>query len=179
MGVRKMKLDSTLSMAAIITSIVTLLLFSLLHYVIEPRKEKKKKKSGKFKELYAPLYMIINARFAGLVKGGSKFDAQRLYFTDAGSPGIIDDNYMIEFFFKNSSYASLQLLHEFDIYVKNVSVGHYSHVNVERLVKLIVKEYQQLRKELKLDYNQKELETGIPTRIKELRENDGVGIYNV
>ena len=165
-----MKFELTLSITAIATSVVTLGLFLLLHYVIEPRKEKKRKKSEKFKELYAPLYMIINARLGSLVMHGQKYGAEQLSFNNAGAPGIINDNYMIEFALKNSSYASIELLHVLDIHIRNTSDGWYNHMDIEELVKVIVKEYQQLRKELKLKYDEKELETGIPTKVREIRE---------
>ncbi|MBH0345684.1 hypothetical protein BK731_00600 [Bacillus thuringiensis serovar muju] len=152
------------------TSIVTLGLFLLLHYVIEPRKEKKRKKSEQFKELYAPLYMIINARLGSLVMYGRKYGAEQLYFNNAGAPGIINDNYMIEFVLKNSSYASNELLSVLDIHIRNVSEERYKYIELENLVKVIVKEYQQLRKELKLKYDEKELETGLPTKVREIRE---------
>ncbi|HDX9660570.1 TPA: hypothetical protein ROY05_005311 [Bacillus toyonensis] len=160
----------TLSIAVMVTSIVTLGLFLLLHYVIEPRKEKKRKKGEKFKELYAPLYMIINARLSSLVMHGQKYGADQLYFSDAGAPGIISDNYMIEFALKNSSYASPELLNALDIHIRNISEDKYRYMDIENLVKVIVKEYQQLRKELKLEYDEKELATGIPNRIIEIRE---------
>ncbi|MBT2576162.1 hypothetical protein J7E43_01675 [Bacillus sp. ISL-8] len=153
-----------------VTSIVTLGLFLLLHYVIEPRKEKKRKKSEQFKELYAPLYMIINARLGSLVMHGQKYGAEQLYFNNAGAPGIINDNYMIEFVLKNSSYASNELLYVLHIHIRNVSEERYNFMDLENLVKVIVKEYQQSRKELKLKYDEEELETGLPTKVREIRE---------
>ncbi|ANV73995.1 TPA: hypothetical protein ACGX4N_000683 [Bacillus cereus] len=161
-----MKIDSTLSFAAIIT----LSSFVLLHYVIEPRKEKKRKKSEKFKNFYAPLYMMINARLSLIRTHGKRNGAKELYFSDAGSPPFINDNYMFEFVLENSSYASVKLLSKLDAYIRSCTEsGGGDHEEIEELIKIVVKEYQQLRKELKLEYNKSELETGIPESIQILR----------
>ncbi|MGR5996622.1 hypothetical protein ACT7DF_06215 [Bacillus cereus] len=153
-----MGVDSTFTVPAI----VALGTFVLLHFVIEPRKERKRKRKEKFKELYSPLYMIINARLSLIRTHGRRNGAKELYFSDAGSPPFINDNYMIEFTLENSSYASFKLLNELDAYIRSCTEsGGGDHEKVEELIKIVVKEYQQLRKELKLEYDKSELETGI------------------
>ncbi|MDA2383541.1 hypothetical protein PDN41_17550 [Bacillus cereus] len=161
-----MGIDGTFTVPAL----VALSTFGLLHLVIEPRKEKKKKRKEKFKELYAPLYMMINAMLTSVILYERENGAERLYFTNAGSKGFIDNDYMIEFVLKNSSYASVELLSELDIYIRHATGGNLTSLEYENLTKIVVKEYQQLRRELKLKYDKKELKTGIPTSIGDIRE---------
>ncbi|WP_235713329.1 hypothetical protein [Bacillus mycoides] len=173
-----MKFDLTLSMAAMVTSIVTLVLFLLLHYVIEPCKEKKRKKSEKFKELYAPLYMMINARLTTVILHEEQKGAENLHFTNGGSEGFIDDDYMIEFVLKNSSYASVELLWELDNYNRYATDGTLTSLEYENLTKTVITEYQQIRKDLGLEYNEKELETGLPTAIRHIRAIHSIKMSN-
>ncbi|MEI2316481.1 hypothetical protein [Bacillus paramobilis] len=166
-----MKLDLTLSIAAIVTSVITLGLFAFLHYHIEPQKEERRKKSEKFKNFYAPLYMMINARlslyFHSVEKNGR--DVEQIFFDDAGSPEFIDNKYVISFILQNSSYASTELLDELEYYIYDVSQRGETGERHKNLVGTIVKEYQQLRKELGMDYDDDALKTGIPKRIRSLR----------
>ncbi|HDR7797823.1 TPA: hypothetical protein QCY03_001572 [Bacillus tropicus] len=166
-----MKLDLTLSIAAIFTSMTTLGLFFFLHYCIEPKKEARRKKSEKFKNFYAPLYMMINARLSlyfHSVKNNGR-DVERIFFDDAGSPAFIDNKYVISFILQNSSYASTELLDELEYYIYDVSQRGESGERHKDLVVLIVKEYQQLRKELGMDYDDDALKTGISKRMRSIR----------
>lgn len=149
-------------------AMVALATFLLLHLIIEPRKEKKKKRKEKFKELYAPLYMMINARLYSCVMFGRQIGRiDELYFESAGTQhGFIDDDYMIEFILKNSSHASVDLLNRLEQYISNASEGAEDAEELKKLVVTVVKEYQQLRKELKIDYNKEELKTGIPDKVR-------------
>lgn len=164
-----MRVDTSLSIAAIVTSLITLGLFVFLHYYIEPRKEKRRKKGEKFKELYAPLYMMINARLSTVILHEQQKGAENLQFTNGGSEGFIDDDYMIEFALKNSSYASFELLWELDAYIRYATAGKLTSLEYENLTKTVVVEYQQIRKDLGIEFDQKELETGIPTAIRHIR----------
>ncbi|MDF9523184.1 hypothetical protein P5815_21895 [Bacillus cereus] len=170
-----MKLDLTLSIAAIFTSLTTLGLFFFLHYCIEPKKEARRKKSEKFKNFYAPLYLMINARLShyifNLEKNGR--DAEQMYFSDVqsyGKPAFIDNAYVIRFVLENSSYASTELLDELEYYIYDVSEQLETGDRHKHLVEIIVKEYQQLRKELKMDYDEEALKTGFPKRIRSLKK---------
>ncbi|MEZ2366387.1 MULTISPECIES: hypothetical protein [Bacillus] len=167
-----MKLDSTVSFAAVIT----LGSFLLLHYFIEPRKEKKRKKSEKFKNFYAPLYMMINARLSFVIFRAKHDDSnlENVYFNDAGSPAFINNNYVIKFIIENSAYASIELLNELELYIRDVTEMDDSSEKNKRLIGIIVKEYQQLRKELKMEYDKNELKTGIPKEIQSLRDKNSV-----
>ncbi|ALL23636.1 hypothetical protein BTXL6_20280 [Bacillus thuringiensis] len=159
-----MKILSTFTAPAL----VALGTFLLLHLFIDPKKEKKKKKKEKLKELYAPLYMMINAQLSTCVMiGRQRGSIGKLYFDSAGKqPGFIDEDYMIEFILKNSSHASMDLMHRLEKYISNTTEGTYDHEEINSLVVTVVKEYQQLRKELKMDYNKEELETGIPDKVR-------------
>lgn len=170
-----MKLDLTLSIAAIVTALTTSGLFFFLHYCIEPKKEARRKKSEKFKNFYAPLYLMINARLSlyifNVEKNGS--DVEKMYFSDIRSYGkaeFIDNEYVIKFVLENSSYASTELLDELEYYIYDVSEMAETGERHKNLVEIIVKEYQQLRKELKMDYDEDALKTGIPKRIRSLRK---------
>ncbi|OOR57484.1 hypothetical protein BGP34_13465 [Bacillus mycoides] len=165
-----MRIDMSLSIAAIVTSVITLGLFLFLHYYIEPKKEARRKKSEKFKSFYAPLYMMINARLSHYfhsVKHNGR-DVERMFFDDAGSPPFIDNKYVISFILQNSSYASTELLDELEYYIYDVSQKGEGGERHKNLVGIIVKEYQQLRKELGMDYDDA-LKTGIPKRMRSLR----------
>jgi hypothetical protein len=175
--------------------IVTLLTFLILHFFIDPRKEKKKWREDRFKNLYAPLYTIIISRLgaAGLlneVREGKEF-----YLGSGGEKGHIDNDYMIEFTLKNSAYASKDLLnaiHDYTYFITSTrsiitSVSSNKErtkkeaddlkeasrkrvLYTKRLVTILVKEYNQLKKELNMNYDQEELETGIPEFLKDLFE---------
>ncbi|MEK4892200.1 MULTISPECIES: hypothetical protein [Bacillus] len=173
-----MKIDTTLSIAVLVSSTITLLLFVLQHFIIEPSKEKKRKQIEKFKELYAPLYMMINAMLTSVILYERENGAERLYFTSAGSQGFINNDYMIEFVLKNSSYASVELLSELDIYICHATGGNLTSLEYENLTKIVVKEYQQLRRDLELKYDENELETGIPTSIRDIREIHSMKMSN-
>ncbi|MGG3404436.1 hypothetical protein BKK39_23225 [Bacillus cereus] len=162
-----MSIELTIT-STVITSLAT---FLCLHYIIEPRKENRRKKSEKFKNFYAPLYMMINARLSlyfHSVKNNGR-DVEPIFFDDAGSPAFIDNKYVISFILQNSSYASTELLDELEYYIYDVSQRGESGERHKNLVVVIVKEYQQLRKELGMDYDDDALKTGIPKRIRFLR----------
>ncbi|AXR16974.1 MULTISPECIES: hypothetical protein [unclassified Bacillus (in: firmicutes)] len=178
-----------------IPAIVAILTFVVLHFIIDPWKAKKKWKEERFKNLYAPLYTIIISRLgaAGLLNAVSK--GKRIYFGSAGEEGKINNDYMIEFTLKNSAYASNDLLnaiHDYTYFIsstrsiiKSVSdkeertqreaddlkeASRKREEYTKRLVITFVKEYNQLKKDLDMDYNKVELETGIPEFLKDLFE---------
>lgn len=115
---------------------------------------------------------MINARLYSCVMfGRQKGRIDQMYFDSAGTnQGFIDDDYMIEFILKNSSHASVDLLNRLEKYISNVSEGTEDAEELEKLVVTVVKEYQQIRKELGIEYNEKELETGIPDKVRRVGE---------
>lgn len=175
--------------------IVTLLTFLILHFFIDPRKEKKKWREDRFKNLYAPLYTIIISRLGGAGLLNAVRKGKEFYLGNGGEKGNIDDDYMIEFTLKNSAYASNDLLsaiHDYTYFITSTSsiITSLSDKKqrtpkeandlkealekrrsyTKRLVTILVTEYNQLKKELKMDYEQKALETGIPEFLKDLFE---------
>ncbi|PFY80034.1 hypothetical protein [Bacillus toyonensis] len=178
-----------------IPAIVAILTFLVLHFIIDPWKAKKKWKEERFKNLYAPLYTIIISRLgaAGLPNAVRK--GEEIYFGSAGEEGKINNDYMIEFTLKNSAYASNDLLnaiHDYTYFISSTSskiqsvsdkkertkreaddlieASRKRKVYTKRLVITFVKEYNQIKKELDMDYSQEELETGIPEFLKDLFE---------
>ncbi|PGS67595.1 hypothetical protein [Bacillus thuringiensis] len=178
-----------------IPAVVAILTFLVLHFIIDPWKAKRKWKEERFKNLYAPLYTIIISRLgaAGLPNAVSK--GEEIYFGSAGEEGNINNDYMIEFTLKNSAYASNDLLnaiHDYTYFISSTSSNIQSvsdkkeetkreaddlieasrkrKVYTKRLVITFVKEYNQIKKELDMEYSQGELETGIPGFFKDLFE---------
>ncbi|MGE6503571.1 hypothetical protein ACQKF0_26095 [Bacillus wiedmannii] len=178
-----------------IPAIVAILTFLVLHFIIDPWKTKRKWKEERFKNLYAPLYTIIISRLgaAGLLNAVRK--GEDIYFGSAGEEGKINDDYMIEFTLKNSAYASdnlLNAIHDYTYFISSTSskiksvldkkertkieadelieASRKRKVYTERLVITFVKEYNQIKKELDMEYSQEELETGIPGFLKDLFE---------
>lgn len=75
---------------------------------------------------------------------------------------------MEKFFLDKAGYSSNELLEAWIEYSSQI-VG-YKKETTEQLVITIVKEYNQLKKELNMPYNENELRTGIPESIKEYRD---------
>ncbi|MDM5209215.1 hypothetical protein [Cytobacillus kochii] len=73
---------------------------------------------------------------------------------------------MEEFIIKNSGYASENLIDVFKDY--SSSVGVIEKVISERFTKTVVKDYNKLKKELKMKYKKSELRTGNPEVLKEI-----------
>ncbi|MED1478215.1 hypothetical protein COF81_19670 [Bacillus pseudomycoides] len=170
-----MKLDLTLSIAAIVTSTITLGLFLFSNYVIEPRKEKKRKKEEQLKNLYAPLFTMIITELVSVPIGVRNNQTEMVLFTDRSKEYCKNNSHFVKFALDNSRYASAKLLFELHKYVEDVMVEYHSPKNpiifpVDNLVRVIVKDYNQLRKELKEEYDTDELITGIPNVIKKTKQ---------
>ena len=150
----------------IISASVAILVAILNHFVITPYKEKKKRKREQLKNLYAPLYGIINVRTKLVIDLSMRKKKLML--------GNIDDThyqtreFMETFILNNAGYSSNELL---DVWIEYcVQFGNYEKEKTEQLVMTVVIEYNQLKKDLNLPYNKEELITGIPESIKEYRE---------
>lgn len=170
-----MKFDLTIPA----TVISTVILFLILHYIIEPRKERKKKKEERFKSLYAPLYTMIVAKLYDSKPIMIKSDSTDMMFWSKDKPKYLNDEYLIEFVLNNSAYASRELLKVVHKYVEALCIEKIDkkivdYDSVDNLVKVIVKEYNQLKKERREDFSKQELETGIPDFIMEMREKESV-----
>ncbi|MGN7196514.1 hypothetical protein ACTHS9_20790 [Bacillus mycoides] len=153
-------------LSAFISVIVSVLTFLIIHLYIEPRKVKRNFKMEQYKNLYAPVYAMILSRLnmakeTGWVGNGSITLGQR------SSQDHLDRKAMEKLILSNSGYASIELINIFKDYTASLKVPSEVTLN---LVTTIVKEYNQLKKELKMEYNEGELKTGIPEIIKEFRE---------
>jgi hypothetical protein len=150
-----------------VSAAVALITFLIVHFFIEPMKEKKRRKLEQYKIFYASLYTIVITR-ASIAKDFSiKHNRMALGHTDK-KPHLQPD-FMEEFIIKNSGYASENLIDAFKDYAS--SVGVIEKDISERFTKTVVKDYNKLKKELKMNYNKAELQTGIPEVLKEFRTN--------
>ncbi|MED0990282.1 hypothetical protein [Bacillus nitratireducens] len=166
-----MKFDLNIP-AAVISSVI---LFLILHYIIEPRKERQKKKQEQFKTLYAPLYTMIIAKLYDSKPIMENSDCTDMMFWSRDKPKYLNDEYLIEFVLNNSAYASRELLNAVHKYVEALCIEEINkkivgYESVDNLVKVIVKEYNQLKKERGEEFLKTELETGIPEFIQEMRK---------
>lgn len=153
-------------LSAFISVIVSVLTFLLIHLYIEPKKAKRNFKTEQYKNLYAPLYsMIISS--VNIVKEESVRD-RCIYLGYTSERTYLSTQNIEQFIFKNAGFASIELIEAtkdlastFDEIKKGVE---------QKLVEVTVKDYNQLRYELGMEYNKAELDTGIPDVIKEFRE---------
>ncbi|TPV44564.1 hypothetical protein [Bacillus dicomae] len=170
-----MKFDLTIPA----TVISTVTLFLILHYIIEPRKERKKKREERFKTLYAPLYTMIIAKLYDSKPIMKHHNCTDMMFWSKEKPKYLNDVYLIEFVLNNSAYASRDLLNAVHKYVEALAIEEIhktivGYESVDNLVKVVVKEYNQLKKERGEEFIQTELETGIPEFILKMREAEKV-----
>ncbi|MEI2396133.1 hypothetical protein [Paenibacillus phytohabitans] len=148
-------------MSAMISAAVAVLIFFILHFIVDPYKEKRKLTQERLQKLYSPLYALILAR------GRVYKDTMRTTSKDKLSLGSIKDHpfitreFMDKLIFENMAYASVELMDSWSSYVSRGSAPLEITV-IENLIKISVRDFHKLRKELRLDYDKTELETGIP-----------------
>lgn len=149
--------DGTITLA-VITSIAT---FCLIHFVIEPIKRKKEYKKERLKSLYSPLYVLVSHKIV-MGNHANKINGRptKIIFGGKNELDFTKDEYMIKFFMDKSSFASVELIDAFNDYYMKKLLNDVQDLSAERIMKLVVKEYNQLRKDLKLDYSREELKTG-------------------
>jgi hypothetical protein len=153
-------------LSVLISASVALLIAVLNHFIITPYKENQSRKREQLKNLYAPLYGIINVRTKLVIEDSMK--AKKLMLGNVAGSTYQTREYMEKFILDKAGYASDELLEIWINYTSGI-VG-YNKVSTERLVITVVKEYNQLKRKLNLTYNKEELKTGIPESIKEYRE---------
>ncbi|MYL34972.1 hypothetical protein GLW05_15415 [Pontibacillus yanchengensis] len=154
-------------LTAIISALVAVFIAVLNHFIVTPYKEAKERKRNRLKSLYAPLYGLINVR-TYIIKEFI-ISKKKLMLGGVDTAEYYSKEYMETFILENSGYASNKLLNAWIEYVTQ-DIGDYEEERTKNLVITTVKEYNQLKKDLKYPYNQKELETGIPECIKEVRD---------
>ncbi|PFB12668.1 hypothetical protein CN399_20805 [Bacillus cereus] len=166
-----MKLEMTLSLAAIITASTTWILFLISHFYLEPKKEKRKQREEKLKNLYAPLYTKIVTRLLEVPKAWRDQDKNMILYKSPEMKNYRENNHFVQFIISNSRYASVELLAEVHRYVVDVEYARtvpsgIQFISVDKLVKVIVMEYNQVKKDLDEEWDEGELRDGIPTIIK-------------
>ncbi len=118
-----------------------------------------------YKNFYAPLYTIVLTR-ASIVKEHSiKQNRMMLGHTDK-KPHLQPD-FMEEFIIKNSGDASQKFIETFKDYASKM--GSIDKETSKDSHNTVVKDYNKVNRQLKMNYNKKELLTGIPEVLKELR----------
>lgn len=152
--------------------IVSIITFLILHLFIEPIKAKKKHREDSLKNLYAPLYTIILCRLGvgGVMARINKniTGERQIVLGSVGNKGLTSFDYMLEHVLKNSGYASHALLLEINRYSEKYLAKEVTATDSENLMIVIVKEYNALKKKLKMEYSKPELKTGIPTYVEEV-----------
>ncbi|MGG4155872.1 hypothetical protein [Bacillus muralis] len=148
-----------------ISAAVALITFLIVHFFIDPMKEKKRRKMEQYKNFYAPLYTIIITRL-NIVKDFS-IKNKRMALGHTDKKPHLQPDFMEEFIIKNSGYASENLIDAFKDYASKV--GAIDKEVSETFTKTVVKDYNKLKKELRMNYNKEELKTGIPEVLKEFR----------
>jgi hypothetical protein len=147
--------------SVLISAGVALFIAILNHFVITPIKENRARKREKLKNLYAPLYSLVMTR-VNLIKP-QIVTSGRYMLGGLSDSTWLNKEYMHKFFLEKAGYASNDMI--------NAWISYSSAINpsqdiTKRFVFQLVKEYNQLKKELRLPYNKKELETGIPDILK-------------
>ncbi|PEO54217.1 hypothetical protein [Bacillus wiedmannii] len=160
-----MDFESTITISAIVSAVVTIVLFLIVQFVLEPAKEKKRKKDEKLKNLYAPLYTMTVAK---LIETPEEARIEYNFFLRGESKNLNSEDYL-QFILKNSRYASNDLLAKAHQFAEELArkrsyptASGNAYIEVGDLVRLIVKEYNQLKKDLKESPNENELKTGTP-----------------
>lgn len=152
--------------SVLISASVALFIAVLNHFIITPYKERKNRKREQLKNLYAPLYGIINVRSKMVIELSMK--SKKLMLGNADNKEYQSGVFMEKFIMDKAGYASNELMDAWIEYSSQIT--GFKKETTERLVIAVVKEYSQLKKDLNLPYNEEELRTGIPESIKEYRE---------
>ncbi|WP_226087468.1 hypothetical protein [Mesobacillus sp. S13] len=152
--------------SVLISGSVALFIAVLNHFIITPYKERKNRKREQLKHLYAPLYGIINVRVKLVIEMSMR--AKKLMLGNVDNKEYQSGVFMEKFIIEKSGYCSDELLEAWIEY--SSQFGEFKKETTERLVVAVVKEYNQLKKDLNLPYNKEELKTGIPESIKQYRE---------
>jgi len=141
------------------SAVVALAVFLILHFFIEPRKENRKLAQERLNKLYGPMYSLIIARYnlAGR-------------FLEEVTLGSIKDHrfltkeHMDDFFLENSGYASTELIHVWGKYASNDMLELET---IHDMIKTVVREYNELRKYLNMDYDIDAIQDGFPQMMRE------------
>lgn len=147
--------------SALISAVVAFLILIISNFIIEPKKQRKQQKKEKLKNFYAPLYTLIILRMQ-IVEEIIVRDS-RLTLGSISSNETTSKEYLQKFFLENSGYASDKLI----VYWVEYNVQPITKEKTTNFITTIIKEYNKLKKDLKLDYDHNELETGLPSFLRE------------
>lgn len=153
--------------SVLISASVALFIAILNHFIITPIKEKRKRKREQLNNLYAPLYSLISTRL-NIVKPQIVIKGEYLLGSNQQSV-YLNKEYMETFFLERSGYASDKMI---DAWIGYTGVIIPDRKATKNFITQMVFEYNQLKKELGLNYNSRELETGIPEVLKDVKFND-------
>ncbi|WP_408893488.1 hypothetical protein [Paenibacillus taichungensis] len=142
-----------------LSAVIALGTFLGLHFLVEPRKEKRKHRFDRLHNLYSPLYALILAR-GYYVEGERSPEGGNVVLGTDPNHSFLSKDYTDNLMFEKSAYASNKLLDAWGKYVS--SIGNVPDKVVENFVKSVVRDYNQIRKDLRLDYDKEELRTGLP-----------------
>jgi hypothetical protein len=153
--------------AALISAAVAFIILALNFFIIEPRKEKRNLRKEKLKNLYAPLYILLISQ-SKLAKSYNPQKSHMLfYYVKEEDKLMLSRTAIHKLVFAQIGYASNEFI---ELWTKYSSTIPQKDENLHPLAVLAIKEYNQLKKDLNLPYDEQELKTGIPEHYKELRE---------
>ncbi|WP_144424650.1 hypothetical protein [Paenibacillus xylanivorans] len=150
-------------LSAGVSALIAVTTFLILHFFIEPYKEKKRRKFDRLHILYSPLYALIVAR-AYLFETFNVPSKSPVVLGSIKDHEFLTKEFTDKLMFDKSAYASTELLDAWGKYVSSI-VKTPDEV-VERFVKVAVKDYNELKKELGMDYDKEEYKTGLPKNIR-------------
>lgn len=140
---------------AIITGAVAIIIFALNHIItfLTNRNSKKKSKlENKLKGLYSPLYLQVRV----LAVNDFRNSIEKI-FIDSQIPGF-SLNEINKLLTDNAVYASNDLIEQWIELVLHFGLDGTGH----NFAVTVVKEYNEMRKKLGLEYDKIELATGYP-----------------
>ena len=154
--------------SVIISALVSVVILVVKEFIFDKWKRDLEYKRERLRNFYAPLYGLVVGctyygsyayhDYSGHIQLGSSVDVNGKIFFKISQ--------LNEFIFTNAGYASDELIEAWIAYSTKISGPPEEDFY---LITTSVKEYNQLKKELKLKYSKEELETGIPDRYHELR----------
>ncbi|MGA9286786.1 MAG: hypothetical protein WBV93_00435 [Anaerobacillus sp.] len=149
-------------LSVLISASVSIVILLVKEFIFDSWKRNKERKREQLKNFYAPLYVIILGRIhlAGRPSFGLSLGDTTDYF--------LSKDHMNDFLLNNAGYASDKLL---EIWIDYQSDFTPELSKSRNLIYQVVKEYNQLKKQLRQNYSKGELETGIPDQFKEYRRN--------
>lgn len=154
-----------MELSVFVSGLLTISLFLILHFIVMPVQERRRTKIEQLTKLYAPLYGLIMAR----LEVGKEIIPDRLTLGSIKDHNFLTKESLDKFIYDNLGYGSMELIEVWAKYTSSNTIGHGLQ---EELVKTVVKDFNRLRKDLKIRHNPEELKTGIPESIKQFRTNE-------